>query len=127
MWFTPKTNPNTMTTTNPTDWEKHFADKFGQFFAFDSAEYTEVLDFIRKELSLAKEAGVREGREEIVGIAEGMKGLINNPEFFIKVANKLKNNASDPNSQQITQVAWEAKDTTLDDLITKIQASRDNT
>jgi hypothetical protein len=99
------------------DFEKEFAKKTYdsyQGWTFDDIE--EVKSFIKTQR--------KKDREAIVEMMEGMKGLSENPDFFIRIQDKLSHNAAlvCVSREAITQAVWEAKDTTLDDLADKLKS-----
>ncbi len=60
---------------------------------------------------------------------EGMKGLSRNPDYFIKLKRRLNGNIAmkDVDDFQLTQIAWEAKDLTLDAVLTLLETNEKET
>ncbi len=79
----------------------------------------EIIDFVEKLISTERQKVIDEVRE----LVEEMKGIANNPDFYLETQEKLKFNAfaKDVNSHALTQILWEAKDKTLDDLLSALK------
>lgn len=99
------------------EWLEKYGDLTKQFDELQKSreEIEENASALNALKEIAVENAKKEVREEVMKMCEEMKGLANNPDFFITLKYKLKNNVACKgiDEQTITQVVWEAKDQAL--------------
>ena len=66
-------------------------------------------------------------KQELIEKVEKMRGIANNPDFYLKMQEKLKNNAfaQDVNNHALTQILWEAKEQVIDDVIALLDSEQE--
>jgi len=72
-----------------------------------------------------KSHGISEEYERMRGEIWGMKGMVANPDYFIRVQRELRGNQATEglDDRVITQIVWVAKDRVLDDLLSSLPLS----
>ena len=72
-----------------------------------------------------KSHGISEEYERMRGEIWGRKGMVANPDYFIRVQRELRGNQATEglDDRVITQIVWVAKDRVLDDLLSSLPLS----
>jgi len=102
--------------------EEEFDKKFPSHGYNDNAENEFHSQNIKRFLIESITQALAEERKRVGGEIEGMKGLVANPDYFIRVQRELRGNQATEglDDMVITQIVWVAKDRVLDDLLSSL-------
>ena len=106
-----------MVTLPDHDWQL-VATKITQALAEERSKAWEG-EAVKQAYIQGKSHGISEEYERMRGEIWGRKGMVANPDYFIRVQRELRGNQATEglDDRVITQIVWVAKDRVLDDLL----------